>query len=106
MAESVVNVVVKIDERKLRDAISRGEGLAPVLWDITTQITGNANMLCQGFRTGIWHDEDGNELGDTPARYAGDVIQGKRGPVGIVHPANYSAMKDNYENNTLLKAKG
>lgn len=106
MADAVVNVVVKIDERKLRDAISHGENLAPALSEITTQITGNANMLAQGYRTGIWHDENGNEYGDTPAVFEGDVTNGKRGPVGIVHPANYSAMKANYENNILLKAKG
>jgi hypothetical protein len=45
-------------------------------------------------------------VGGTQPAYVGDVRMGRRGYVGIVHPGNYAAMKDNYENNTLLKAKG
>lgn len=104
---SVVNVEVVIDENKLKKACSEADGLETILLNATDAITARANNLSSGFRTGIWHDHDtGETKGDTPPIYEGDVIYGRKGYVGIVHPGNYSAMKDNYENNTLLKAKG
>lgn len=104
---SVANVEVVIDEARLQKAISEADGLEPILLNATEAIITRANNLSAGFRTGRWHDHDtGETKGDTPPIYEGDVIYGRRGYVGIVHPGNYSAMKDNYENNTLLKAKG
>lgn len=73
----------------------------------TAQITARANALGSGFRTGHYHpDHRSPGVGGTQPSYVGDVRMGRKGYVGIVHPANYAAMKDNYENNTLLKAKG
>lgn len=73
----------------------------------TAQITARANALGSGFRTGHYHpNHQSPGVGGTAPSYVGDVRMGRRGYVGIAHPANYAAMKDNYENNTLLKAKG
>ena len=73
----------------------------------TAQITARANALGSGFRTGHYHpDHRSPGVGGTQPSYVGDVRMGRKGYVGIVHPANYAAMKDNYENNTLLKSKG
>ena len=73
----------------------------------TAQITARANALGSGFRTGHYHPNHRSPgVGGTQPASVGDVRMGNRGYVGIVHPANYAAMKDNYENNTLLKAKG
>lgn len=73
----------------------------------TAQITARANALGSGFRTGHYHPNHRSPgVGGTQPAYVGDVRMGHRGYVGIVHPANYAAMKDNYENNTLLKSKG
>lgn len=104
---SVANVEVVIDEAKLQKAVSEAEGLFGPLSEATSEITAKANAMGAGFRTGVWHDpKTGEKKGDTEPEYTGDVIYGRRGYVGIVHPANYAAMKDNYEHNTLLKAKG
>ena len=73
----------------------------------TAQITARANALGSGFRTGHYHpNHQSPGVGGTQPVYVGDVRMGHRGYVGIVHPGNYAAMKDNYENNTLLKSKG
>lgn len=73
----------------------------------TAQITARANALGSGFRTGHYHpDHRSPGVGGTQPSYVGDVRIGRKGYVGIVHPGNYAAMKDNYENNTLLKSKG
>ena len=73
----------------------------------TAQITARANALGSGFRTGHYHpNHQSPGVGGTQPSYVGDVRMGRRGYVGIVHPANYAAMKDNHDNNTLLKAKG
>lgn len=100
-------VRVDIDQQALRDAVSRGEGLSSVLSDIAGSICGRANSMSAGFRTGLYHvDHESPAVGDTQPEYAYDVQEGKRGPVGLVWTNNYSAMKDCYENNTLLKARG
>lgn len=104
---AVGSVEVVIDEQKLRDAVSQADGLQGILEEKTNAIIARANALGSGYRTGIWHDPATREKkGDTQPEYGGDVIYGHRGYVGIVHPNNYAALKDNYENNTLLKAKG
>ena len=73
----------------------------------TAQIMARANALGSGFRTGHYHpNHQSPGVGGTQPAYVGDVRMGRRGYVGIVHPGNYAAMKDNYENNTLLKSKG
>jgi hypothetical protein len=88
-------------------AINASPGLPGALESVTTRITATANALGSGYRTPKWHDhETGETKGGTAPVYAGDVRIGKKGPIGIVHPANYSAMKDNHLHNTMLKAKG
>ena len=104
---AAANVEVVIDEKKLLKAVSEADGVQGILSEKTAGIASRANSLGAGFRTGKWHDPaTGESKGMTQPVYEGDVRRGKRGYVGIVHPGNYAAMKDNYENNTLLKAKG
>lgn len=73
--------------------------------DVTSQATASANSLGSGFRTGIYHDhKTGETRGDTAPIYEGNVEIHGIVPVGMVYAANYSAMRDTLENNTLLKA--
>ena len=98
---------VIIDDGKLKQAIDDAPKLPARLEDAVQQITANANSLSSGYRTGIWHDPKTHEKrGNTQPKYVGDVKTKRHGPVGIVHPANYAAMKDNHEHNTLLKSLG
>lgn len=102
-----VSVKVDISQQSLEHAVGFAEGTAQALRSMTDGITGSANALSSGFRTGIYYvDHKAPHVGGTQPEYAGSVRLGRKGYVGIVHPANYAAMKDNYMNNTLLKAKG
>lgn len=101
----MANVTLKLDEKAILN-LGRLDGIRPLLDNATTQITSAAQSMSAGFRTGIWHDKDRNTIGDTPTNYKGDVSCRAYGYVGLVVTGNYSAMKDNYENNTLLKAMG
>ena len=96
---------VEIHRDKLRQAVQDAEGLPAALGEAVSQITAKANALGAGYRTGIWHDpETREERGDTQPVYEGDVQRRGKSQVGIVHPGNYAAMKDNHEHNTLLKS--
>lgn len=77
------------------------------LEEAVAKITGRANALCEGYVTKEFYNREAHELrGNTQAQYGGDVRMERNSYVGIVHPVNYSAMKDNTENNTLLKSIG
>lgn len=96
-------LVVDIDFKKLRKAINDGENTESILKGHVDAITDRANAMSSAFRTGIYH-VDGHRVGNTQPVYGGDIKKTRKGPVGIVHPKNYAAMKDNHLNNTLLKA--
>lgn len=98
-------ITVVIDEKKLYEAINDSPGIKPVLEKACSAITSKANSMSSGYRTGKWHDHStGEERGGTQPEYAYDVKKKRRTMVGLVHPANYAAMKDNHEHNTLLKS--
>lgn len=100
-------VVVEIDPEKFRAAVNDADQLESLLQSVTSSVVNAANSMSSGFRTGIYHDPNtGETVGDTQPEYGGDVADRGKGPLGLVHPKNYAAMKDNYENNTLLKAAG
>lgn len=101
----MASVVIEIDDEKLYEAIQDADRLPDVLGEIASRITANANALGSSFRTGLFYDRSiGQRVGDTQPEYGGDVKRKGKAMVGIVHPMNYAAMKDNYEHNTLLKA--
>lgn len=101
-----VTVKVDISQRNLERAVNFAEGTESALRSKTSAITSAANAMSAGFRTGYYHrDHKSPAVGGTPASYAGDVEMGRKGYVGIVYTANYAAQKDNYQNNTLLKAR-
>ena len=96
---------VHIDKNKLWSAINDASGTPRVIGDATSNITSAANALSAGFRTKLYYDKKKKKrVGNTQPRYVGDVERRKRSIVGIVHPKNYAAMKDNYLHNTLLKS--
>ena len=98
---------VQIDMEKVKRAIGQSEGVAGEMQKAVKRLTASANGMCAGYKTGYFYDrEKGKRVGGTQAVYEGDVerLGRYRWPYGIVHPANYAAMKDNYEHNTLLKA--
>ena len=73
----------------------------------TGRIRDAADSMSAGYRTGKYHrDHKSPAVGGTKPEYASDVKDFNGMPVGIVYTGNYAAMKDNHENNTLLKARG
>ena len=96
---------IEIDGEKLYQAVQDAEGLRSLLQRETSRITANANANGSGFATGYYYrDHKAPAVGGTHPVYEGDVQRRKRTLVGIIHPANYAAMKDNHKNNTLLKS--
>ena len=91
--------------------LSRVTGKSPETVEAVTKATRlverTANAISSGFRTGIWHEPKTHETrGNTRPKYEGDVDEGRVAAHGIVYTGNYSAMKDNAQNNTLLKSIG
>lgn len=101
------SVTVEFDFPALQHAASHDALIESMLRVYTARCVNAANAMSSGFRTGIYHpDHKSPGVGNTQPVYVGDVTEGRKGIVGIVHPANYAAMLDNHENNTLLKVKG
>lgn len=102
---TTASVKVVLDEKKMMRAIFLNDNLGDIVKQHTDTITDTANSLASGYQTGLWHDHStGETRGHTFARFAGDVMRGRYTFYGIVYAANYSAQKNNFENNTLLKA--
>ena len=73
----------------------------------TGEIADTANSMSSAYRTGLYHrDHKSPAVGNTQPRYVADVEVKRNAVVGIAYTGNYAAMKDNSENNTLLKARG
>jgi len=99
------DIQIVIDDAKVRKAIDSAEGTESKLQIITQSVVGKANALGSGYRTGKYHrDHKSPAVGGTQPKYGGDVRRVGGKPVGIVHPENYAAMKDNHLHNTMLKA--
>ena len=101
------SVTVEFDLEALHEAASHDRLVESMLRVCTARYVNAANAMSSGFRTGIFHPGGRSPgVGNTQPVYAGDVTEGRKGIVGIVRPANYAAMLDNHENNTLLKVRG
>lgn len=99
------DIEIVVDDAKVRKAINEAEGTESKLQIITQQVVGKANALGAVYRTGKYHrNHQSPAVGGTQPEYGGDVKRKGGTPVGIVHPDNYAAMKDNYLHNTMLKA--
>lgn len=101
-----VNVVLDKDAPEKIFALPQVKG---ALTKQASEIADRANQLGAGFRTGIWHDhKTGETRGNTQPNYGYTKAQSstKYGSIAFVHPKNYSAMKDNYLHDTMLKAMG
>ena len=93
-----------IDDKKIENIAKTSEETRSLLTSHVTASVDAANAASASFRTAIFHRPDGTTVGDTQPRYAGDVKKIRGCYVGIVHPKNYAAMKDNHERNTMLKS--
>ena len=101
-----VTVKVDVSERSLERAVSYAKGTEAALRKYASKIERRANSMGASFKTGKYHrDHQSPAVGGTKPRYGSDVELGRKGYVGIVHPENYAAMKDNHLHNTLLKAR-
>ena len=101
------SVTVEFDLTALHAVASHDALVEALLRRRTAQCVNAANAMSAGFRTGRYHPGHRSpSVGGTQPVYEGDVMEGRRGLVGIVHSANYAAMLDNHRNNTLLKARG
>lgn len=94
---------IKWKDKELRKAI--GEAAKPRIESKTDEIKASAAAMSAGYKTAKVHKPEGT-VGGTKPKYAGNVRMFKQLPVGLVYTGNYAAMKDNHENNTLLKAMG
>lgn len=66
-----------------------------------------ATSMSSGNVTGSYHrDHKSPHVGGTAPSYGSDTRVFRESAVGLAYTANYSAMKDNAQNNTLLKALG
>lgn len=95
---------IKWNDKALRKMI--GDAAEPHVKAKTAEIKAAASSMSAGFRTGIYHPAKGERVGNTKPKYKSSVRRFKGLPVGIVVTGNYSAMKDNTLNNTLLKSRG
>lgn len=99
------DIEVVINDAKLRQAVDDAQGIRGKLSTVTNATIASANNMSAGFRTGFYHrDHKSPAVGGTQPEYGGNVTKGPNGYVGIVHPKNYAAMKDNHLHNTMLKA--
>lgn len=83
-------------------------GVGEAVTERASEVSGRANSLGSGFRTGFYHrDHKSPAVGGTAPVYGYETAEksAKYGYVSTVHPLNYSAMKDSFLNNTLLKAR-
>lgn len=100
-------LVVEIDAKALKNVVNESDGTKAALEAATSEITGKANAMGASFRTErTYNYAQHKHVGGTQPEYAGDVQRGRQGYIGLVHPNNYAAMKDNLLHNTLLKARG
>ena len=107
--EGLVNTIgrltIIIDDKALENAVSFSEGVQDVLQEKTDEIIDRANAMSSGFRTQRTYNYAlKKQVGGTQPKYGGNVELHRRGYIGLVHPLNYAALKDSYENNTILKA--
>ena len=94
------------DKQGLEKAVGESQEIESDITLMTNQRIAQANSIGAATKTGYFYDRSvGKRKGGTVARYVGDVEKtGKnKWPIGIVHPANYAAMLDDFENNTLVK---
>lgn len=103
-----ISVRLRVDPMAVGRILADSSQLDRLVREHTDRIAGTANTLSSEFRTGMYRDPVTREArGNTQPSYVGDVRRGRTGrPVGLVRTGNYSAMRDNTENNTLLKALG
>ena len=99
------SVRVEIDEKALLRVA--GAAARPEVEAATARIEAAANAKGAPFRTGLYHrGHMSPAVGNTQPVYSSDVETHGVMPVGLVHTGNYSAMRDNAKNNTLLKSIG
>ena len=71
------------------------------------RIAETANSMSAGNVTGLYHpNHESPGIGHTEALYDSNVETRSNSTIGIAHTANYAAMRDNSQRNTLLKAMG
>ena len=101
----MAEIEIYLDKKKLVKVINDSEELKASMEGHVSRITANANAMSAGYRTGRFYDRaEGKLKGNTQPEYKGDVQKRRGTLVGLIHPNNYAAMKDNYEHNTLLKS--
>ena len=103
----MADVEVRIDKAALWRCMKGAAETAKAVELATRRIHSRANALGSTFRTGLYHrNHQSPTVGNTQAAYGGNVERHNGTPVGIVHTGNYASMRDNAENNTLLKSIG
>lgn len=101
----MADVEFHIDRAKLEKLAFNSESTAKLVNDVASQMASRANALGAGYRTPKWHDHvTGETKGGKQPEYESTPKKTRKGARAVVHPANYAAMKDNMEHNTLLKA--
>lgn len=100
----MANYDIEINDKELEKLIKTSDETKALVSEHTTATIDAANAASASFRTAIFHRPDGETVGDTQPEYGGNTEMVRGCWVGIVHPKNYAAMKDNHERNTMLKS--
>ena len=106
----MADVRIEIDERKLKKVAFESDACYQLVLKKRDQTEANANAYSAGFTTREVIDfKTHKKVGGQQPKYRGSTRRfrtsdGVSIPVGIVYTANYAAMKDNHDHNTLLKA--
>lgn len=106
----MADVTFDIDEVKLKRLAFGSDKTYQLVKQKRDATQAKANAYGGSFRTQVVYDFETHEkVGGTKAVYGGGTKRfrtsdGASIPVGIVHPMNYAAMKDNFLHNTLLKS--
>lgn len=117
-----VTVKVDISQQALENAVNSSPEVRSAINSMSASIASRANGMATE-KSGIWVDvgepHHPERTGGKWNGRSGPTIGGKdpvyqskparrfsSGLVGIVYAGNYAAQKDNYQHNTLLKAKG
>lgn len=101
----MADVRIVMDENGIRSKLNDPETIE-VVRRASAEICERAQAMSSGFYTKRYKRPDGTMVGHTSPVFASDARAGRKGAVGLVWTANYSAAKHNRKYNTLLKARG
>lgn len=101
------SVEIRWDMAKLGRFCAKAPETVDEIDKAVSRIAATATSMSSGNVTGSYHrDHKSPHVGGTAPVYGSNTQVMTNSAVGIAYTGNYAAMKDNLENNTLLRAMG